>query len=200
MTQGVRLIVTDSSPLITLAAAESLHLLTIPGIPVLIPDMVYYEVTRNIAKLGATNVVQWVKANRVLVRLEPTEVFAEYQALLTLNPKTSSRDRGERAATEVLTDAIIADPHMQALLLYEDSDIMRRRFADLLPERVMPISTGGFLRTLEEAGRIQSADRVLDEAMTKGRDVTKQRIAVTSKEIAHALKETLPKGQGGRGI
>ena len=112
---------------------------------------------------------------------------------MTHNPKTNSRGRGERAATELLTDAVRLDPDLRALLLYEDSDIMRRRFADLLPERVMPISTGGFLRTLEETGRIQSADRVLDEATAKGRDVTRQRIAVTSKEIADALKNSIPK-------
>jgi hypothetical protein len=33
------LIVTDASPLITLAAADALDCLTMPGVPVLIPDM-----------------------------------------------------------------------------------------------------------------------------------------------------------------
>ena len=76
MTGRIGLIVTDASPLITLAAAESLDLLTMPEIPVSIPDMVYYEVTRDIAKLGATSVIDWVKGNRALVRLEPTVLFA----------------------------------------------------------------------------------------------------------------------------
>lgn len=197
MTQHYGLIVTDASPLITLAAADALKLLIVPKIPIAIPDMVYHEVTIDIAKLGATSVINWVRENRSLIRIEPTEVYAEYQALLQINPKTPSRGRGERAASEVLQDAVNHDAELSAFLLYEDSDISRRKFADLLPERVLPITTGGFLNELEAAGKIQSAKHILDEAVAKGRDVSKQYDATTSAEASNALRQSIAnKGRG----
>ena len=78
------LIVTDASPLITLAAADALDCLTIPAWRVVIPDMVYAKVTRDLARLGAAGVVAWVRAHRHRVTIAPTEVFAEFQALQTL--------------------------------------------------------------------------------------------------------------------
>lgn len=197
MTQHYELIVTDASPLITLAAADALDLLVIPKMSVIIPDMVYYEVTRDLAKLGANSLISWAKQNHGLVRIEPTQVFAEYQTLLRIDPATPSRGRGERSAAEVLEDAIANDPDLVAFLLYEDSDINRRRFVDLLPERVLPIATGVYLHELEVAGKIQSADHVLDEAKAKGRDVRKQFVAVTTKEISTALQTRLAPKKGG---
>jgi hypothetical protein len=40
--------------LITLAAGDALDCLTLPGVPVIIPDMVYLEVMQDAARLGAT--------------------------------------------------------------------------------------------------------------------------------------------------
>jgi hypothetical protein len=71
----------------------------------------------------------------------------------------------------VLNYKTAADPELQALLLFEDTDIRRRRFARLLPDRVTAISTGDFLQELEAAGCIQSADHILDEAAARGRNV-----------------------------
>jgi hypothetical protein len=105
----------------------------------------------------------------------PTEAYAEFEALRTINPTTRFQDRGERAALEVLSYKTAADPELHAMLLFEDSDIRRRRFVRLLPERVTAISTGDFLQELEAAGRIQSADHILDEAAARGRNVEEQR-------------------------
>jgi hypothetical protein len=41
----ITIIVTDSSPLITLAAARSLEYLLYPQLPVIKPDAVFYEAT-----------------------------------------------------------------------------------------------------------------------------------------------------------
>lgn len=57
MTRRLGLLVTDASPLITLAAADALECLTMPGLRVLIPDMVYFEVTRDLARTGAEDIV-----------------------------------------------------------------------------------------------------------------------------------------------
>jgi len=135
MTQRLGLIVTDASPLITLGAARALSCLLMPRVQVLIPDMVYAEVTRDMAKLAAEEVVEWLQANRGPVQIAPTTVYAEFEALLTINPQTRSEDRGERAALEVLGYETARDLELQALLLFEDTDIRSRQFVGLLPER-----------------------------------------------------------------
>lgn len=168
-------IVTDASPLITLAAADALDTLLMPNVPVLIPDMIYTEVTRDLRKLGAAAVIRWIQDNRSQVTIVPTETFAEYQALLAVNPKTKSKGRGERAAIEVLDHEIATTDDLHAILLFEDTDIRRRRFVRLLPDRVTPLSTGDLLAELEAAGRIQSSDAVLDRAAAHGRNVDQQR-------------------------
>ena len=61
MTRRLGLLVTDASPLITLAAAKALECLTMPGLRVLIPDMVYYDLTQDLAKTGAEDIVRWVR-------------------------------------------------------------------------------------------------------------------------------------------
>jgi hypothetical protein len=97
----------------------------------------------------------------------------------------------ERAALEVLSYKTAADPELQALLFFNDSDIRRRSFVRLLPERVSAISTGDFLHELEAAGRIQSADHILDEAAARGRNVEQQRQPTASEPAHTALRDQL---------
>jgi hypothetical protein len=140
MTCRFGLIVTDASPLITLAAGEALECLTMPGVPMIIPDMVYAEVAVDLAKLGADDVVQWARRHHGQVEIVPTTVFAEYQALRAANPRTRSRGRGEQAALEVLNAAVADDPDLEAVLFFEEADVRKRRFVRALPDRVMALS------------------------------------------------------------
>ena len=197
MTRRLGLIVTDASPLITLAAGEALDCLTMPGVAVLIPDMVYAEVTEDLARLGAEAVVHWVRRHRGRVEIAPTTIFAEFQALRTLNPTTRSRGRGEQAALEVLNAAIAEDAELSALLLFEDSDIRSRNFVRGLPERVMALSTGDLLQELEAAGRIQSADHILDHAAARERNVAAKRIARGDPAARALLRDRLARGDDG---
>lgn len=169
------LLVTDASPLITLAAGEALECLTMPGLPVIIPDMVYDEVTRDLARIGARDIVEWADRHLDQIFIRPTEVFAEFQALRSLDPTIRSRGRGELAALEVLNKAIAADDDLEAILVFEDGDMKKRRFVRVLPERVWTLSTGDLLHELEAAGRIQSSDQILDAAAARERNVTAQR-------------------------
>jgi hypothetical protein len=163
------------------------------------PDMVYAEVTRDLARLGAEEVVEWVRAHHGLVEIVPTHVFAEYQALLSVNERTRSRGRGEQAALEVLNFEAAADPALHALLLFEDNDIHVRSFVRLLPERVTALSTGDFLHELEPAGRIQSSDQILDAAAARGRNVEQQREPIAVEERQAVLREQLTRpGQTSR--
>jgi hypothetical protein len=75
----------------------------------------------------------------------------------------------------VLERFLRADPAVEALLLFEDTDIERRRA--VVDARVSLISTGDFLRELEMAGLIQSTDYILDLATAQGRNVERQRQA-----------------------
>ncbi len=190
------LIVTDASPLITLGAARALSCITMAGVPVFIPDMVYTEVTQDMARLGAEEVVGWVRAHLGQVQIVPTQVFADYQALLGINPKTRSRGRGEQAALEVLGFEIAADETLQAVLLFEDNDVRGRDFVRALPERVTALSTGDLLQELEAAGRIQSSDHILDEAAARGRNVEQQRQPVAREPARALLRARLIRREG----
>ena len=195
MTTRLGLIVTDASPLITLAAGEALECLTMPGLPVMIPDIVYFEVTQDLAKTGAEEIVLWARRHRGQVRIVATSVFSEFQVLRAADPRTRSKGRGEQAATEILAAEIEDDPELVAVLLFEDNDIRSRRFVRALPERVMPLSTGDLLQELEAAGRIQSSDRILDLATEKERNVEAQRRPGGDDEARQTLRRQL-RGRG----
>jgi hypothetical protein len=92
----------------------------------------------------------------------------------------SIRALGEQAALEVLDRFLETDPAEEALLLFEDTDIVRRRA--MVDERVSLLSTGDFLRELEAAQLIQSADYILDQAAEHGRNVERQRRATSDAE------------------
>ncbi len=148
------LIVTDTSPLITLALADALEALLRPGIPVSIPDAVYIEATRVRSAAGASRIVEWMNDHLDRVRIVPTEVGVDQ--LRRIEEGRTIRALGEQAALEVLERFMSSNPEAEALLLFEDSDIARRRA--IVDERVSLISTGDFLRELEAAHLIQSAD------------------------------------------
>jgi hypothetical protein len=59
----ITIIVTDSPPLITLAAAQSLDYLLYPELPVIIPDAVFYEATGSAGKLGAQEILDWYRGH-----------------------------------------------------------------------------------------------------------------------------------------
>ncbi|HTV33562.1 MAG TPA: hypothetical protein VME69_10760 [Methylocella sp.] len=176
MTTRFGLIVTDALPLMTLSAADALSCLLIPDVPVLIPDMVHAEVARDMTRLGAKEIVDWIRTHGEQVKIIATEDYAEFEALRAINPNMRSKGRGEQAAAEVLGYEIDANPGLHIILLFEDSDIRNREFVRLLPERVTASSTGDLLHELEAAGRIQSSDRILDEAAAaRGRGIEAQR-------------------------
>lgn len=82
-----------------------------------------------------------------------------------------------------------ANPTAEALLLFEDSDITKRRA--ILDTRGTPSTTGDFLRALESAGLIQSTDEILNRATAQGRNTDRQRAGVDS-EAGQRLRDELP--------
>ncbi len=184
------LIVTDTSPLFTLVLADSLDVLLRPGIPLTIPDAVYVEATRVHGAPGAEQIVAWINEHLDLVRIVPTDVGIDQQR--RLEEGRSIRGLGEQAAIEALERFLLTDPKAEALLLFEDSDVAKR--SAVVDERVSLISTGDFLRELEGAGLLQSADHVLDEAAERGRNVERQRQATSKIETRARLRQQLRRG------
>ena len=138
-------VVSDSSPLIFLSALGLLDILRIEFGEVLIPEMVYQEVTANDLKGSrAVRDADWIAV--VAVR------GAEYLSLLPV------LDAGER-------EAIILASEQNADLLLMD-DLAGRRAAMMYGINVM--GTLGFLKVMCRKGRVENLRNVLDELMGHG--------------------------------
>jgi hypothetical protein len=182
MSGSYRLIVTDTSPLFTLVLADSLDVLLRPGLSVSIPDAVYIEATRVRGAPGADRIVEWINDHLDTVRIIPTDVGIDQQR--RLEEGRSIRGLGEQAAIEALERFLRSNAEARALLLFEDTDIERRRA--IVGER-----TGDFLRELESARLIQSSDYILDRAAAQGRNIERQRQAVSDLEAGKRLQDHL---------
>lgn len=171
MPVNVALVVTDAPPLITLAAAQSLDYLLYAALPVVIPDAVLFEATGSTDKLGAQEILDWYRRHVDDVRIEPTRIFQDEMLLREQAGRKPMRDLGERAAIEVVRSfPMPADA--RALLLSDDRDVERLVVID--PERLILLSTWDYLRQLEDAQRIQSADAVWEAARSAGRTPPKR--------------------------
>jgi hypothetical protein len=187
MNHPFSLIVTDTSPLFTLVLADALDVLLRPGLPVRIPDAVYIEATRVHGAPGADQIVAWINDHLDAVRIVPTDIGIDQQR--RLEEGRSIRGLGEQAAIETLERFLRSDPTAEALLLFEDADVQKRRA--IVDERASLIATGELLRELEAAGWIQSADHILDRAAASGRNVEKQRQAGEDATMRERLRQQL---------
>lgn len=161
----ISLIVTDASPLITLAIADALDTLLLPGVKVIIPDMVNFEVIRHINKPGSRELLNWVNSHQFReVFVGSTETSNEFTILHELNPSVKSKNRGEQAAAEIL-ERELENGVDAAIFLFEDSDIKKANFLIRLPDNVLIMSTSTFLDGLEQSNRIASADEILQKAL-----------------------------------
>src|SRR6201987_4716291 len=98
------LFVLDTGPLIPLAAADSLDYLLYPNVPVVIPDAVFYEATRDSAKLGAQSIIDWVKTHHGQVEIAVTNTYLNFDAARSVNPHTYEPNLGEQASVEVIEE------------------------------------------------------------------------------------------------
>jgi hypothetical protein len=186
------LIVTDTSPLLTLVFADALDIrcgpvcrsasLT-PSISKRPASAAHRERTRS--SIGSTRISTRSGLSR------PIGVDQQRR----LEDGRSIRALGEQAAIETLDRFLRSDTGAEALLLFEDSDVSRRRA--IIEEHVSLMSTGDFLGELEAAGLIQSADFILDEAAARGRNVERQRQAGEDAEAAARLRAQLEGRRGG---
>lgn len=163
MKKPVSLIVTDSGPLITLALAGELDVLTAKKeIEVLIPDLIRFEVLRHLDKPGAREIDEWIRNNEPeRVRVASTEEYEEFMLLLSLKPTARTKSRGEAAASEVLKRELSRGDRI-GILLFEDGDVRKNRYTLTAPNNVLMLSTAQFLMGLEREGVIRNAHDILD--------------------------------------
>lgn len=168
MPRDLKLFVVDTGPLITLAAAESLDYLLYIDADIVIPDAVLHEATRDAARLGAQDIIDWVKAHRAHIEIAPTKAYEIFDAARVTMPNLREPDLGERAAVEIIEepDRLLGDE--RGLLLCEETAILKRVVVRDR-ERIVELSTLDFLRILEAEGRIQSAEQVFELAVQAGR-------------------------------
>ncbi|MGH7188854.1 MAG: hypothetical protein ACREF0_06665 [Acetobacteraceae bacterium] len=131
-----------------------------------------YEATHDAAKLGAQDLIDWVKAHRARIELAPTQAYAIFTAARASMPKLKEPGLGERAAVEVIEEPDRLTGEERAVLLCEESAVLRRVVVRDRT-RIVELSTMDFLRILEAERRIQSADQVFDAAQQAGRSASR---------------------------
>jgi predicted nucleic acid-binding protein len=174
----ISLIVTNASPLITLAVADALDTLLMREVKVIIPDMVNFEVIRHINKPGSRELLNWVSSHQFReVFVGSTETFNEFTILHEINPSVKTKNRGEQAAAEIL-ERELENGVDAAIFLFEDSDIKKANFLVRLPDNVLVMSTSVFLDGLQQRNLIDSTDEILQKAVTLRGDAILNRVII----------------------
>jgi hypothetical protein len=191
-----KLIVPDTGPLITLAAAESLDYLLYPAVPVNVPDAVLYEATVRSDALGAQSIAEWVQRHSQQVFPLVTQAFADYLAALEAGLRTP-RDLGERAAVEAIRHTLVLAPDERAVFVTEDDRLLTGTYVvlEVDRDRMISITTRDFLEGLEKARRINSADDVYRRAEDAGRFASRRATLAGQHERAVAAVRRLLQGR-----
>ncbi len=164
----LKIFVVDTGPLITLAVAQSLDYLLLVNADIIIPDAVLHEATRDAARLGAEDIIDWMKAHRAHIEIAPTRAYEIFDAARATSPGLRQPDLGERAAVEVIEEPDRLLGSERGVLLCEETAVLRRVVVRDAT-RIVELSTLDFLRILEAEGRIQSAEQVFELAAKAGR-------------------------------
>jgi hypothetical protein len=181
---NLSIIVTDSGPLITLAVAQALDALLGPKLLVIVPDMVRYQVIRDLDRPGAREVADWIRSNEPgRVRVASTEVFEEFEILRRINAATKTNNRAEQAAAEVLSKELEQQDH-GAILVFEESMVRKSNFLVRLPDEVVVTSSSEFLFALEKHGLPTSAAAVLARAVdVRSNEILNRHLAGTEENL-----------------
>ncbi len=168
MASDLKLFVVDTGPLITLAVAQSLDYLLFVDADVIVPDAVLHEATFDAARLGAQDIIAWMKDHRHHVEIAPTRAYQVFDAARASIPNLREPDLGERAAVEVIEEPDRLSGDERGVLLCEETAVLRRVVVRDR-SRIVELSTLDFLNILEAERRIQSAEQVFELAGKAGR-------------------------------
>lgn len=191
----LKILITDTSSLITLAVAESLDYLAFLGIPIFVPDAVYFEATFDIEKMGASDIVAWVQQNPGLVQIIPTDTFID-EMHRRESGKRARRDLGETAALEIANESKLIGHSGQSFILTEDDAVLNGGFVQSSDSRqIFVISTHDFLDALEAEQLINSAEAVYAIAEDAGRLASKRKADRDKELLAVAAIQELIRNQ-----
>ncbi|WP_156955333.1 hypothetical protein [Polaromonas glacialis] len=155
----------DAGPLITLAYADALDVLFMPGWSVALVDMVLCEITRNQTPTSQ-KLAQWVQAHQLPVL--PTRINQRYQQALSSSLVASRKSNlGELAIQETMINFAFESPPKTGVFLFEDHKIARAGF--IVPDNCRKVSTRAFLLFLEQKGWLASAIEIERRAIQAGR-------------------------------
>lgn len=187
----IKIFVLDTSPLITLAAADSLDYLLFVQADIIIPDAVLHEATRDISRLGAQQIIEWAKINHNRIEIAPTQAYAIYDMAREVSPNLKQPNLGEAAAVEVVEEPGRLNEGEIAILLCEETNVLHRVIVQDR-RKIVEISTLDYLRLLEENRKIQSADYVFQRAEELGRQPSrKEKFPELPKEVREAVQQTI---------
>ena len=162
----------DAGPLITLAYADALDLLLLPGWPVQIVDMVLHEVTRNQTPTSQL-IGTWASTHRLPVVATRTHRHYLQARETPANAEIKRANLGELAIQEAMNDFALATPSQTGVFLFEDHRIARVSF--MLPGNCRKVSTRAFLIFLEQKGWLPSAAEIERKAIINGRNFSRLR-------------------------
>lgn len=185
MSAKIDILVTDTSPLITLAYGLHLDVLRAPGIRIIIPDAVMFEATRFEYRFSGAAIRDFTLRNNDLVTTQITECGLEQTE--RYHQGRNIKGYGERSALELLESYSEIHPERKMLLLYEDKDVRKRNF--IIPENASAITTGDFLRTLEKKNLISSANEIFSQAKAHGQNVERNLRETSQRSSVQALED-----------
>lgn len=161
------ILVPDTSPLIHLSQAGALDLLHEIGGTVVIVDMVYYELTRDLEKPEAKVLAEWIAegvkpGSNHPIRLEKTEVGRVFAVARKTDPKIRMKDGGEIAIVQWLVEAIDATDQ-RTIVIYENGKVPSFIANRNLDIDIDVLTTHAFLELAERRNLVTSADNVWDK-------------------------------------
>ena len=158
----------DAGPLITLAYADALDALLLPGWQVRVVDMVQHEVMRNQTPTSK-KLAKWLK--RKSVQIVSTQTFGLHERASGQSARKAKL--GELAIQEAINQMALAQPPQRAVLLFEDHRIAIANF--YVPDECLKVSTRAFLIYLLDKGWITSASDIERRAILAGRQFSQMR-------------------------
>jgi hypothetical protein len=197
---ALQILITDTSSLITLAVADSLDYLALLGIPIFVPDAVYFEATLDIEKMGASDIVAWVQQNLGLMQIVPTDTFVDEMHRRDKGERRK-RDLGETAALEIANNSRLIGHSGQSFILTEDDAVLDGGFVNSNDKRqIFVISTHDFLDVLEAEQLINSAEAVYTIAEDAGRLASKRKAVREEEKASVAAIQDLIQRQSRRDL
>lgn len=155
-------ILPDASPLVHLAAANALHVLTDLG-PVVVVDVVALEATNDRSKPYAAEIAAWIEgggapgSNRP-VEIAATELGPLYKLALDQGMKPP-RNAGEIGITAWLADEL-RDLGGPALVVYENGRIPNMLAREGIAKTIAVATTRNLLELAQREGLIPDAETV----------------------------------------